>query len=280
VPVQPYNNFYRISSGYIDAHTKGIFNRKPLAAMITGTNGTTSFGHTSSLVYTKKSLDNKYPYLTFESLKCGNYEVTVSDDIQSNPTVQESGKLASVRIITDEHDIPQLPPFRNYRVVRKNGFVFGTQRDTFKLEVVNPALDAYAAVYIQDLAGNDTTYVFTYKAGSTILGISKATNSKVPVGVRSFWTIHIFPKGDTTSASILVESIHFKDGQHFELTSTTPTLPHIFSVGDTLLVSVCTYMSDTAFTFTDSLTCFADWLECYFFVMSKGATGLLSATDK
>jgi hypothetical protein len=280
VPIQPNNYFYRTSSGYTETHTKSFYNRPPITAMMTGTNGTAGFGHTGSLRYTKRSIDMKPPYITANSSYCGNYDIHVTDDVVTNPFTVESGVLASVRVIMQEHDITLLPASRNYRVVRTNEFGFGSQTDDFKLEVINPQLDAFAAVYVQDLAGNDTSYTFTYTAGKTPLSLLKGTGNKIPVGKQVCMTLPLYPKGDSSSMPVRIESVRLKSGlSNPTLQSVSPTLPAMFNNGDTLFVTICAYAQDTAFFVSDSLIIFADCYERSYPINAKGETGLLSATD-
>jgi hypothetical protein len=281
IPRTNLNFGYKTSSGYVNAHTRSFFNRVPISSMLIGTNGSASFGHTGSLRYTKRSTDLKRPYITANSSYCGNYDILVTDDVVTSPLTVESGMLASVRVITQEHDITMLPASRNYRIVRTNDFTFGSQTDNFKLEVINPQLDAFAAVYVEDLAGNDTTYIFTYTAGKTPLFLLKGTGNKIPVGKQVCMTLPIFPKGDSSSAPVLIESVRLKNGlSNPTLQSVWPTLPATFDNGDTLFVTICANAQDTAFFVSDSLLVFADCYERSYPVNVKGATGLLDARDK
>jgi hypothetical protein len=280
IPRTPPNTAYLTTSGYLNAHADGYFNKKSISAMMRGTNGSASFGHTSSLRYTKRSPDEKPPYAIVNSTHCGSYDITITDDIVSSPQTVESGKLSSVRVITSDHDVTLLPPLRNYRIVRANDFVFCSQTDNFKLEVINQKFDAYAAVYVQDLAGNDTQYVFTYKAGTTVLSLSKSTGNKIPVNEQVCWKIPVYPKGDSLSAPVIIESVRLKNGlSNMTVTSITPALPQVLQIGDTLLVTVCANVADTLVPLMDSLLVFADCYERSYPVSVKGATGLLYATD-
>ncbi|HEY6172010.1 MAG TPA: IgGFc-binding protein, partial [Candidatus Kapabacteria bacterium] len=280
VPSQYPNYFYRTSSGYTETHTKSFYNRAPVTAMMTGTNGWAGFGHTGSLRYTKRSTDQKVPYITANSSYCGNYDILVTDDVVSSPFTVESGMLASVRVITKDHDITMLPASRNYRVVRTNDFTFGSQKDNFKLEVINPQLDAFAAVYLEDLSGNDTTYIFTYTAGRTPLSLLKGTGNKIPVGKQVCITLPLFPKADSSSVPVRIESVRLKSGlSNPTLQSVSPALPATFGIGDTLFVTICAYAENISFFASDSLLVFADCFERSFPVNIKGETGLLLATD-
>lgn len=274
------NYLFRTSSGYTEEHTKSFFNRPPTTAMMTGTDGMVSFGHTSSLRYTKRSTDLKAPYITANPSYCGNYDILVTDDVVTNPFTVESGMISSVRVISFPNDITMLPASRNYRVVRTSDFSFGSHTDHFKLEVINPQLDAFAAVYVEDLAGNDTSYIFTYTAGKTPLVLLKGTGNKIPVGKPVCITLPLFPKGDSSSKPVLIESVSLKSGlSNPTIQSVWPPLPAMFDKGDTLFVTICATAKDTAFFVSDSLLVFADCFERSFPVNAKGGTGLLSVPN-
>ncbi len=280
IPRTNLNYGYERSSGYSSAHAKSFFNRRPVSSMVRGTNGTASFGHTGSLRYTKRSADIVAPQITINAASCGNYDITVTDDVVTNPLTIESGQLADVRVITQEHDISLMPPAKNYRIVRANEFAVGAQSDNLKLEIIDPRTDACAVVYVQDLAGNDTTYTFTYTAGKTPLQLAKGTGNKLPVGKHVCMTIPLYPKGDTASADVYIESVRLENGlSDLTLQSTSPTLPASFGIGDTLYVTLCAYAADTNTFIADSLLVFADCYERSYAISGKGATGLLYAHD-
>lgn len=280
IPRTNLNYGFETSSGYVNAHTRSFFNRSPVSSMLRGTNGSASFGHTGSLRYTKRSADIAAPQITINASSCGNYDITITDDIVTNPQTIESGQLAAVRVITQEHDISLMPPAKNYRIVRANEFTVGAQSDNLKLEIIDPRADACAVVYVQDLAGNDTTYTFTYIAGKTPLQLAKGTGNKLPVGKHVCMTIPLYPKGDTASADVYIESVRLENGlSNLTLQSASPTLPASFGVGDTLYLTLCAYAADTNIFITDSLLVFADCYERSYAINGKGATGLLYAPD-
>lgn len=280
IPRTNLNYGYKRTSGYTTAHAKSFYNYPPVSATVTGTNGTASFGHTGSLRYVKRSTDMKAPHIIVNASSCGNYDITVTDDVVTNPQTPESGKLASVRVITQPHDVTLQQPMKNYRIVRAQEFALGSQTDNFKLEVVSPHLDAYAVVYVQDLAGNDTVYTFTYTAGKTALSLSKGTGNKLPVGKQVCLTLPLYPKGDSSSTPVLIESVRLKSGlSNPILQSVSPSLPAVFGNGDTLYVTICATAADTSSFISDSLLVFADCYERSFAVSGKGATGFLYAPD-
>lgn len=281
VPLQPGHVLYYTSSGYSDIHAASYYNRVPVAAMMRATNGTASFGHTGSLRYTKRSPDMKPPHVSFTEASCGNYTIHVNDDIVTNPFTEESGKLASVRVITYDHDLTLAAPMKNYRIVRTSEFAVGAHSDSFKLEIVNPNVDANASLYVQDLAGNDTIYTFAYVAGHTQLVTPKTVQNKIPVGRKVCFTVPITIQGDSLSTPVYVESVRLKSGlSNPTIESITPALPFVLSYGSTILVTVCATAEDTSDLFIDSLLVFADCYERSFPISGKGATGLLYATDK
>jgi hypothetical protein len=113
-----------------------------------------------------------------------------------------------------------------------------------------------------------------------VLSLSKSTGNKIPVNEQVCWKIPVYPKGDSLSAPVIIESVRLKNGlSNMTVTSITPALPQVLQIGDTLLVTVCANVADTLVPLMDSLLVFADCYERSYPVSVKGATGLLYATD-
>jgi hypothetical protein len=281
IPSSPHQLIYHPDpEGVHGAMAVGLASGHPIVAMTAGTSGDISYSHPSSFTITKHSTDHLKPKISFlDDPFCGNYNISITDSVVA--LSPESGKLAAVRPVTGLHDYNELPPVSNYRIVTANDFVAGSSRYDLKLEVVDRRKDAFAAIYTQDLSGNDTAFVFSYTAGRTQLMQSGPKSYKIPVGRETCQTIAFAPRIDSLSSGpIYVESVLLQSGMsnpYIKLVA--PNLPRTLDKGDTLYVTICANASDTLHSITDSIVIFADCYDRLYPFNAKGVTGLLDAGD-
>jgi hypothetical protein len=272
---------HRVLSGQSDVHAKSYYHKKPISAMLAGTFGTGSYGHTSSVVYQRRLPDKTRPRMEILSQQCGSFAVRIVDDVIPNQQAYETGKLAVVRPITSVHDIKNILPMRNFRIVRTADFVIGSQTDEFQLDVINPSADAFAPIYVQDLSGNDTVFIINYSASHSTINATKLSGVKVPAGRQGCVTMTLYPKQDPdTKKPVYIEDVRFKSNlSQVTITSVQPSLPYSFETGDSLVITICTNFKDTVASVVDSLIVRADCYDRAFPISLKGATGLLQASD-
>ncbi len=253
-----------------------------LAATVAGTTGDYSYSHPGSLRLSKRSPDHIKPALKNVSGYCGNHTFTVVDSLVVSPASFESGKLGTVRIITESHDVTAFQPLKNYRIITSTPFTPGISEYSIKLEVVNPKIDAYAAVYAQDLAGNDSVFVFSYKANRTQILALKTIGTKLPVGKEICYTVTIKAKNDSLASFPLnITSVSLLNGlTDPHITDISPSLPRSLGKDDSIVVTLCAIANDTLQQFRDSLIVFSDCYAHSYYVSAKGITGLLDAENR
>jgi hypothetical protein len=149
-----------------------------------------------------------------------------------------------------------------------------------KISVANPFLDAYAALYVVDAAGNDTVYEFTYRAPSFT-----ATPLEIDFGVLDIGTerCSTFTFKNTAAAGgipVNVSDIQllFKN-QGITITNISPSLPRSLNGGESVTVTVCYKATDALVEHIDSLILKTDCFEASLPIKGEGAAPNIYAYD-
>jgi hypothetical protein len=177
---------------------------------------------------------------------CGGWLISASESDSLNMG------LAQIELLNDPLGVYSTPGMQSLNTAAISSDVIGKTQAVFQVSIVNPFLDAYAAVRVLSRTGKDTIL----ELGQT--GINAASSVDKFVFSRSV--------GTDTCASFVVHNISDALARVFTFTgasvvgsdttvkviSTFPSLPAKFNRGDSLQVNFCYAPSDTLKAF-DSL---------------------------
>lgn len=150
-----------------------------------GTFGVTLSGYSSDEGYgmlggtglNLSSTETLKPKALITPINCGTYSVRVRDTVRGQ--INDS-HLLTIALINDANDIRFAKPSTNYKLTFAKPFTPGDSAANITLTPIDPNKPGYAALYVQDLAGNDTVYEFT--AGAISLGTSLPVSPFINIG--------------------------------------------------------------------------------------------------
>ncbi|MEO6939575.1 MAG: choice-of-anchor D domain-containing protein [Candidatus Kapaibacterium sp.] len=192
--------------------------------------------------------------------------------------------IADIVLLDDAQGIYARPGRVSYNT-RLNptdpNFVAGDTSVLFRVEVINPLLDAYAAIYTVDKAGNDTVFELRYIAPKVTFTPTSTSALMTTVGADSVTRFVFHNNSIKGGAPIVITDANFKlTDPSFKITSTVPSIPATLKGGDSIVINVTYTASDTGVVHLDSLylvtaNCFNDTVA----VIGSGATPIIEATD-
>ncbi len=208
---------------------------------------------------------------------CASWDVTVTDSLPNDDG------LADVVLLEDPAGV-YARPGRVSVNMRLNPtepvFVAGDPKVQFRVEVINPLADAYAAIYAIDRAGNDTVFEFSYSAPKISVTPSRADMLKTLVSADSCQRIVFRNIGSKNSQPITIGGTAFEVNRGaFTVSAATPALPATLKGGDSLVVNVCYSPIDTGSVRFDSLLFIADCIADTVPVSGSGVTPIIVAQD-
>jgi hypothetical protein len=218
--------------------------------------------------------DEKTPPRAQSTPACDHWNVRVFDDRPGDEGI------ADVLLLNDPNGFYAHPPHASYNVSLNPPPVF-TPGDTgvsFTIQVNNATQDAYAAILVEDRAGNDTVFEYYYKGQNYAFSATSAIMSNVLVGTQacSTFSVRVLATGATDSVLIAPPSFAMHDGS-FSVSS-VPQLPATMKAGDSVVFTVCFNPVDTL-QHTDSLVLGLGCLDSNFKVKANGVTPIIYAAD-
>ncbi len=210
---------------------------------------------------------------------CGDYTVKLFE-LRHIPAFSfEDTRISSVSMITDPADTRWHIPSFNYTFSLSPAFVTGDSTTNFTLNVIDPAKDAYAAIYTIDQAGNDTVYQYSYSAPKFTLSPKPDWNyGNVLVGHDSCMTITLT---NAQASQLKLQGIHLQQTAKGGTFTVSPNSDQTVNVGGTLQFNLCYTPSDTGALNTsfDSLLFQTGCVPWKFAMQGVGVTPLIYATD-
>jgi len=199
------------------------------------------------------STETVKPRAKVNTASCGTYNLSIHDTarVQSGPGFQVNSKLAIVELITESGDPRSAKASSNYKISFTKAFSVGDSITNVIVQPIDPNKPGYAALYVQDLAGNDTVLEFANEALTSNPVITSSIDfGQVPLNTTSCKTIWL---KNTTSADVTITSltiVHKGAGGTF--TTNPPSLSTTLKPGDSTSVEICFNASVTGLA-ADSL---------------------------
>src|SRR5581483_8519267 len=203
---------------------------------------------------------------------CGNFHIRFSEP-RSNDT-----RIAYLSVITDSRDPRWATPSYNYSFTQDSNFAVADSVVTATLTVNDPTKAAYAAIFITDLAGNDTVYQYSYSPPLlTVIPPSLISFGAVPVAFDSCKQIVL--RNGQSSGSITITNAALEGGDTAGRFSFSPAiLNKVLHSGDTLDLDVCYTPSDTLLS-TDTLSVATECATFRVPLQAIGVTPIIIAGD-
>ncbi len=236
-----------------------------------------SYGHPAGMALGIPSPDTLPPLAKADST-CGSIDVELMElrhppDFSFNDT-----KISDIQMITDTLDSRWPKPSYNFAFSYNQPFTPGDSLAFFKLSVINPAENAYAAVWATDRAGNDSVYQYYYYTPTIkftpplpleIQPVRVATDSCETV------TLVNQQKNDLKVTSASIDGIDTAG----KFTLTAPTLPLTLHPNDTLMLNLCFNPSDTISSWDTLRVTVGDCASFRYPLNGLGITPLIIASD-
>lgn len=151
----------RLAAGEISYVAEGPV---PFGCYLYGYTGVESYGWPAGMALKILSPDPMAPLEAERTEDCGDYNVKITETHLMPKDAWDDTKISSIDLIELNGDTRWTRLSENYTLEVDPAFQMGDTVTTYKLFVKNKMLDAYAAVYMLDRAGNDTVYEYTYIA--------------------------------------------------------------------------------------------------------------------
>ncbi|HET6400593.1 MAG TPA: choice-of-anchor D domain-containing protein [Candidatus Kapabacteria bacterium] len=250
----------------------------PFGCYLYGWSTFESYGHPAGMALGVPSPDTLPPLETHTS-SCGNYQVELFETRHIPKFSFEDTRIADIAMITDTLDVRWAQPSYNYAFSFDPAhppFQTGDSTAFFDLTVLNPAQDAYAAVWTTDRAGNDTVYQYSYTAPK--VKASPLPFTFVPVRVTLDSCENIFFKNtETGSLQISSDSIMGIDTAG-KFTISPSTINKLLAPGDSVEFQLCFSPSDTLLS-SDTLLLGVGCAQFKYPLAGLGITPLIVASD-
>ncbi len=161
-----------------------------------------------------------------------------------------SSKLASVAMIVDSGD-PRWPhPSYNYSFQDDTDFVVGDSTYRATLNVINPSLDAYAAIYALDRAGKGAVFEYRYSAPKVASFPSGGDFGRVLRGTDSCMLFSIYNAG---TRILTVDSMKFLGTPAESSFTVNPTAITFLAPDSAAKLTICYSPQDTGILTIDTL---------------------------
>ena len=219
--------------------------------------------------------DEKTPPRAQSTPACDHWDVRVFDDRPGDEGI------ADILLLNDPNGFYAHPPHASYNVSLsppKPVFTPGDTSVSFTIQVNDATKNAYAAILVEDRAGNDTVFEFYYKGQNYAFSSTSATMNNISAGSQacSTFSIRVLATGATDSVLVAPPSFAKHDG-NFSVSS-VPKLPKMMKVGDSVVFTVCFTATDTLHH-ADSLVLLLGCLDSNFKVRANGVTPIIYAVD-
>jgi len=184
---------------------------------------------------------------------CGTYLLRFTDSrtIAEGYSFDDT-RLAVISLITDSGDSRWSKPSFNYAFTPDSAFTVGDSSESAKIVVIDPTKDAYAAIYTEDLAGNDTVYEYHYYSPKISMAPAPGYDfGSVVKGSDSCMTVTL--TNTQTSGDFMAEYAiisHVAQGGNFTVTPVSLTA---VAPGAAIPLQVCYQPTDTNTRSLDTL---------------------------
>ncbi len=150
----PLMGAYRVQISSTDTSSIIATSNTIFGCSLYGSTMDVSYGNPAGLGLATASNDS-LPPTESRVYTCGNYRVELKDN---------DSRIADIGLIRDVGDLRWPMPSENVVLSFDSTFTPGDNVAYLDLTVLDPAKNAYAAVWTTDRAGNDTVYQYTYTA--------------------------------------------------------------------------------------------------------------------
>jgi hypothetical protein len=250
-------------------------------AYLYGTNSSSDYGWPAALGLNLITKDSLPPRQLSFTETCGNYVVRVGETRTIRIDSVDDSRLSSIRLVTDTLDLRWNKASTNYIFTIDSNFRTGDTIVIFRLTVIDPTHNAYAAVVAVDRSGNDTVFEYKYFAPEwSISSLSGFPFDSVIVGSEVCKTL-MFKNHDSVG-SIHLSKLHLGNHtQHGTFRLSPSTLDTNLRPGESALVQLCYTAKDTGAANITIDTVFAT-TGCATFALAeigKGVTPLIVTED-
>ncbi|HZK75567.1 MAG TPA: choice-of-anchor D domain-containing protein, partial [Candidatus Kapabacteria bacterium] len=216
---------------------------------------------------------------------CGDWDIRIHEAGGKDPGI------ADVMLLDDPSGFYARPPrvSTNCRLVSANGtndptsppFVVGDTSLELHVQVSDPSKNAYAAIYVVDVSGNDTVIQLTYIAPNVSLTTNVVTFPDTLVGTNectSNFVVHVGSTGNFSSIQMPPAVLKSTDASDNFTVTTNPALPANLKPGDSVVFTVC-YTPPDSNMHVDSLQLVAGCVDTTVIVKGRGRTPIIYAHD-
>ena len=210
---------------------------------------------------------------------CGAYHLrftdsrTIAEGYSFNDT-----RLSVVALITDSGDTRWPKPSFNYTFTPDSIFTAGDSAESARITVIDPTKDAYAAIYTEDLAGNDTVYEYHYYASKFSMSPAPGYDfGYVLKGFDSCMTITLTntqTAGDFMAEYAIIR--HVAQGGNFTV---TPVTLSALPPGASVPLQICYQPTDTGIRSRDTLFIHSQCASFAFPLTGVGVSHAVSAVQ-
>lgn len=208
---------------------------------------------------------------------CSSWDVVLTDS-----TAVDAG-LAQVELLDDPNGYLYRPALVSTNV-RLNPtepqFEPGAKTLPFRIQVINPFKDAFAALWVVDKAGNDTVYQFNYRAPSFTAAPDSIDFGAIAVGAERCSTFTFTNTAKPGGEPVKIEDIHLLiNDPAIKITKISRILPTQLQGGESITVDVCFTAIDAPNVHFDSLMLKTDCFEAALGIEGSGLAPSIMAYD-
>ncbi|MFI5202462.1 MAG: choice-of-anchor D domain-containing protein, partial [Candidatus Kapaibacterium sp.] len=252
---------------------------EPFAAYQYGFSNYEGYGWPTGMAQRLITPDTLPPLARILDSNCGTYHILyIEPRLKTKGFSFNDSRIASISMVTALGDPRWAKPSYNYTFTSDSKFLIGDSACSVTLTVNNPALDAYAAIYAVDLAGNDTVYQYYYYAPKIKFSPASPYDfGAVLDGADSCRTItvtNVQPGGEFLAEFDSIGG--FATGGTFTV---TPTTLGPIADSTSITLHVCFHPTDTGVASVDSLYFISHCVPYVLPVTGTGVTPLIYVTD-
>ena len=238
-----------------------------------------SYGHPAGMALGVPSPDTLPPLEKHDST-CGAFQVELFETRHIPQFSFEDTKIADIAMITDTLDLRWPKPSYNFTFAfdPAHPFQSGDSTAFFDLTVINPAENAYAAVWTTDRAGNDTVYQYYYTTPTIkFTPPIPLVIEPVRVMVDSCEQVTLVNQQthDLVVTNVSIEGVDTAG----KFTLTPPSISQTLHPGDTLKVQLCFMPYDTLSSSDSLLVTVGECAKFKYPLIGLGVTPLIIASD-
>lgn len=218
------------------------------------------------------------PPLETREEDCGDYNVRLTETHLMPKDTFDDSRIALVHMITEEGDVRWSKPSFNYEFELDAEFEVGDSVTSYTLRVVDKTMDAYAAIYTVDRAGNDTIYEYFYTAPKLATDpLPKFVISPVLVGTEKCMKITLRNVQTSGELKLTTNSI-VGVAKDKPFTISPVDLNKTLAPNDTVSIYLCFSPSDSG-TVIDTLIVGTECAPFKYVIEGFGATPIIYAHD-